>query len=190
MKLLDMKIAIADYFRIRKQRMIYKRLKYVGKNVYISEGSKIEGHSNIEIEDHVWIGRNCDLHAMGNILIKRGCIISHNIEIWTSNHNYNSSDLEMIPYDRRFNIKPVVIGENVWIGSSVIITGGVTIGEGAVVGAGSVVTKNIPACAVVGGNPAQIIKYRDKELYYRLKEEDKIYLKENYNYDISSKRLI
>ena len=39
-----------------------------------------------------------------------------------------------------------------------IILKGVTIGEGAVIGAGSVVTKNVPAYAVVGGNPAKIIK--------------------------------
>ena len=38
--------------------------------------------------------------------------------------------------------------------------GGVRIGDGAIVAAGSVVTKDVPPCAIVGGNPAKVIKYR------------------------------
>lgn len=53
---------------------------------------------------------------------------------------------------------PIIIQDKVWIGFNVIILKGVTIGEGAVVGAGSVVTKDVPAWAVVGGNPAVILK--------------------------------
>ena len=45
-----------------------------------------------------------------------------------------------------------------WIGCNCIILKGVTIGEGAVVAAGSVVTKDVPPKALVGGNPAKIIK--------------------------------
>jgi acetyltransferase-like isoleucine patch superfamily enzyme len=54
---------------------------------------------------------------------------------------------------------PIVIKDKAWIGFNVIILKGVTIGEGAVIGAGSVVTKDIPDYAVVGGNPARVIKY-------------------------------
>lgn len=59
------------------------------------------------------------------------------------------------------NVKhaPIVIKDKVWIGFNCIILKGVTIGEGAVIGAGSVVTKDVPPYAVVGGNPAKIIKY-------------------------------
>lgn len=55
---------------------------------------------------------------------------------------------------------PIVIEDDVWIGESAIILSGITIGQGAVVGAGAVVTKDIPPYAVVGGVPAEIIKYR------------------------------
>jgi acetyltransferase-like isoleucine patch superfamily enzyme len=54
---------------------------------------------------------------------------------------------------------PVEIKDKAWIGFNSIIMKGVTIGEGAIVGAGSVVTKNVPDYAIVGGNPARIIKY-------------------------------
>jgi acetyltransferase-like isoleucine patch superfamily enzyme len=52
------------------------------------------------------------------------------------------------------------VGNDVWIGPRAIILPAVTIGDGAVVGAGAVVTKDVPAYAVVAGNPAKIIHYR------------------------------
>jgi hypothetical protein len=58
---------------------------------------------------------------------------------------------------------------------SATIVPGVTVGEGAVLGAGSVVTKSVPKYAVVGGNPAKVIKYRDIEMFERLKAEKKYY---------------
>lgn len=54
----------------------------------------------------------------------------------------------------------LVLGNDVWIGANTTIMGGVHIGNGAIVAAGSVVTQSVPPYAVVGGNPAKIIKYR------------------------------
>lgn len=57
----------------------------------------------------------------------------------------------------------VVIENDVWIGSSCTIMSGVTLGSGSVIAARSVVTKNVPPYAIVGGNPARVIKYRFSE---------------------------
>ena len=54
--------------------------------------------------------------------------------------------------------RPIVIEDKVWIGINSTILPGVKIGYGAIIGAGSVVTKDVPAMAVVAGNPARIIK--------------------------------
>ncbi len=56
--------------------------------------------------------------------------------------------------------KPISIGNDVYIGHGAMVMPGVTIGDGAVVAAMAVVTKNVPPYAIVGGNPARIIRMR------------------------------
>lgn len=61
------------------------------------------------------------------------------------------------------------IGNDVWIGKDVIVTSGIKIGDGAVLAAGAVVTRDVPSYAIVGGNPAKIIRYRfDQQIINRL----------------------
>ncbi|MFA5077646.1 MAG: CatB-related O-acetyltransferase [Candidatus Micrarchaeia archaeon] len=59
-----------------------------------------------------------------------------------------------------FSKGPVTIGNDVWIGTNAIILSDVRIGDGAVVGAGAVVTKDVPPYAIVGGVPANVIRFR------------------------------
>lgn len=61
----------------------------------------------------------------------------------------------------------VEIGNDVWIGKDVLILSGVAIGDGAVLAARSVITKDVPPYAIVGGNPARVIKYRFDEATIR-----------------------
>lgn len=66
---------------------------------------------------------------------------------------------------------PVVIGNDCWIGQRVSIISGVTIHDGAVILAGAMVTKDVPLYAIVGGVPAEVLKYRyDKQTISRLLE--------------------
>ena len=181
-------IAYADKKYRHKLRRLFSTMKCVGRNVHIRPNYQFSSPKKVEIGDHVWIGEQFYAKAEGGLEIGSGTIISRNVEVWTSNHNYDSDDLMCIPYDRRFVTKPVVIGENVWIGSRVTILPGVTIGEGAVIGAGAVVSKDVPACAVAAGNPIRVIKYRDQDVYRKLKAEGKIYLDVEYDYDVSSLR--
>ena len=58
---------------------------------------------------------------------------------------------------------PIEVGHDVWIGMGAMILSGVKIGNGAVIAAGSVVTKDVEPFAIVGGNPAKLIKFRFNE---------------------------
>lgn len=117
------------------------------------------------------IGSGTEIQAEGGLKLGSNVLISYNCVIWTINHDYEG---DLIPYDFKRIKRPVTISDNVWIGRNVIINGGVRIGEGAVIGMGSVVTKNIPPLAVVGGNPARIIKFRSLEKYLKLKESGQL----------------
>jgi acetyltransferase-like isoleucine patch superfamily enzyme len=67
----------------------------------------------------------------------------------------------------------IVIADDVWIGMNVIICSGVRIGQGAIIAAGAVVTKDVPDYAIVGGNPARVIRFRfDKEIIQTLLKVD------------------
>lgn len=54
----------------------------------------------------------------------------------------------------------IVVGDDVWFGEKAIICSGVTVGQGAIVAAGAIVTKDVEPYAIVGGNPAKLLKYR------------------------------
>lgn len=79
--------------------------------------------------------------------------------VYTKNHAFSNLDTPMM-YQGYLETKPVYIEDDVWIGGRVIILPGRRIGKGAIVGAGSVVTKDVPDYAIVGGNPAKVLKYR------------------------------
>jgi len=71
-----------------------------------------------------------------------------------------SDDAEFFAWRKRHRVQ---IGHDVWIGHGAIVLPGRNIGTGAVVAAGAVVTKDVPAYAIVGGNPARLIRPRFSE---------------------------
>ncbi|WP_025822250.1 type B chloramphenicol O-acetyltransferase [Shewanella marina] len=56
-----------------------------------------------------------------------------------------------------------VIGDDVWIGSEAMLMSGINVGTGAVIASRAMVTKDVPPYAIIGGNPAKIIRYRFTE---------------------------
>lgn len=86
--------------------------------------------------------------------------IGGNVVIYdTDFHSTNPKDRLSVDLDRKnTNIKPVIIGNNVFIGAHTTILKGVTIGNNSIVGACSVVTRSIPENQIWAGNPAKFIK--------------------------------
>jgi acetyltransferase-like isoleucine patch superfamily enzyme len=145
--------------------------KAVGKDcVYKTLSSKYSGTENIELNDDVHIGPGCLLDGAGGISIGKGVIFAPESKVFSRSHNFDK-DITALPFDNVMLTAPVVLGDFVWIGQGVTILPGVTIGEGAIIGAGAVVSRDVPPCAVVVGNPARIVKYRDIEKFKALKSE-------------------
>jgi len=64
------------------------------------------------------------------------------------------------PDEEKIEAAPIIIENDVWVALNVVFKEGVVVHDGAVVAMGSLVTKDVPAYALVGGNPARVIKYR------------------------------
>ena len=137
---------------------------------------KVNGKSNVTpktvLKDNVNFN---GMHMQGSGRIEIGNNFHSGIEcmIITSIHNYDNG--KAIPYDDTIISKDIIIKDNVWIGNRVIILPGVTINEGAIIQAGSVVVGDIPKCAIAGGHPAKVFKYRDEKHYEQLKKEKKFH---------------
>jgi maltose O-acetyltransferase len=142
--------------------------------VELIEPAYIEYMDRITFRGRVYIGPHAYWSAKGGIQIGHNVIIGPKSVLWSYNHDYQSE--LSIPYGGEDIFRKISIEDNVWLGLGVMILPGVTIGEGAVVAAGSVVTKDVPACAVVGGNPARILKNRDRQQYESLKVTGQLYL--------------
>lgn len=139
-----------------------KKEKYiVGKNTYgilniLSTGGKNE---------KLVIGNNCSISGRCHFLLG-------------GEHNYRY--VTTYPYMQKFFNKnetlskgQIIIEDEVWIGDESLILSGVHIGKGAIIAAGSVITKDVPNYAIVGGNPAKIIKYRfSNEIIEKLNKID------------------
>lgn len=142
------------------------------EHCYIHPQAEIIGRENITIGRDCFLGKGLIAAGEAGITIGHNVAIASYYIIMTNTHNYYA-DSEFLPFDRKNRVRPISIGDNVWICMRSIILGGVKIEEGAVIGAGSVITKSVPKCAVVAGNPAKIVAYRDVESYDRLKREGK-----------------
>lgn len=94
----------------------------------------------------------------GGVTIGKYCHIGKGLTIYSHNHNWHSK--EFIPYDNNDILRPVKIGDCVWIGCNVTIAPGAIIGDGVIISSGACVFGKIPKCAIVRGNPAVVIGYR------------------------------
>lgn len=112
------------------------------------------------------------INALGGVQIARCCHIAQGLTIYSHNHNWRSE--KSIPYDEKEILRPVKIGDAVWIGANVTIALGSSIGNGVIVSSGSVVFGEVPDCAIVRGTPASVIGYRDQEIFQKLYAEGKM----------------
>ena len=158
------------------QNFIHRnKFKSLGENIRFGGNGEFYNSQNITISDNVYIGRAFYMEAISEIKIGTGTMIGPKVTIIAGTHNYNSKDLQAIPYDKRIVDTPVIIGNNVWIGANVTICPGAVIEEGAVVGMGAVVAGIVPRYSVVVSSKQQIIKKRNEDIYAILKEQGKVY---------------
>lgn len=165
---------IISFFRTLRSKLATMALKMqvasCGHHVGAARIPHIASTAKVRIGNHASFN-GITITGVGEVVIGDYFHSGTNVKIMLGSHDYDCGD--RIPYGNAFTKKQVVVDDYVWIGSDVIISGNVHIEEGAIVAIGSVVVKDVPRCAIVGGNPAKIIKYRDIEHFEKLKNEGK-----------------
>lgn len=110
----------------------------IGNRVVVNVGGYLSGEGGLHIADDVIIGPHARLLSAGH------GIHGGHPEVWKN------------PISGR----AIQIGAGAWIGAGATVLPGICIGRGAVIGAASVVTHDVPPFAVVAGNPARLLHYR------------------------------
>lgn len=128
-------------------------------------GAKIEWSTHIYASVKIWapwnlqmganssLGPHVDCYNQGHITIGANTVISQKTYLCASSHDYTKTDFPLI-------LKPITIGNGVWVAADAFIGPGVAIEDNAVIAARSVVNKKVEKNAVMGGNPATLIKLR------------------------------
>lgn len=112
------------------------------------------GMGAVVIGDRSLVGISSVL--IGPLRIGNDVIIAQNVVFSGLNHGYQNIHVPI--KDQPCTTADIVVEDEVWIGANAVITAGVHIGKHAVIAGGSVVTKDVPAYAIAGGNPARVLK--------------------------------
>ncbi|HEY2602044.1 MAG TPA: acyltransferase [Thermoleophilaceae bacterium] len=131
----------------------------LGRWSWLGHGTKIRCHEGVvSIGAKTVMGQECTISAFQHVSIGRECVIADRVMLIDFDHG-------VVEVERPIRLQGIYkrdtrVGNNVWIGYGACILRGVTVGDNAIIGTNAVVTKDVPANAVVGGVPAELIRMR------------------------------
>jgi acetyltransferase-like isoleucine patch superfamily enzyme len=149
---------------------------HLGRNVKLAKfinlyGCRIGDNTKIgafvEIQKRASVGKNCKVSSHTFICegvdIEDGVFIGHSVTFINDSYPRAVTSDGKLQTDQDWVVERTVVKRGASIGSGSTILSNVVIGENAIVGAGSVVTKDVPANAVVVGNPAKLFRFITEE---------------------------
>lgn len=149
---------ISDDVKLGRDVEVYHFVNLYGCE--IGDGTRIG--SFVEIQKGAHVGRNCKVSShtfiCEGVRVEDEVFIGHGVNFINDKHPRATNPAGELASAADWNIERTLVRRGASIGSNATILCGVTIGERATVGAGAVVTRDVPANAVVAGNPARIIK--------------------------------
>lgn len=155
-------VSIAPDVKLGKDVKLSKFINMYGCQV--GDNTKIGAF--VEIQKNATVGKNCKISShtfvCEGVVIEDEVFIGHNVAFINDSYPRATAADGVLQTEQDWKVEPTVVKKRASIGSGSTILSKVTIGENALVGAGSVVTKDVPANAVVAGNPARILRYLTK----------------------------
>ena len=134
-------------------------------NLYGCEiGDDVKIGTFVEIQKGVKVGNRCKISSHSflceGVTLEDEVFIGHGVIFINDRFPRATTEKGTLQTEADWSCIPTVVKRRAAVGSGVTILCGITIGEGATIGAGSVVTKDVPAGAVVAGNPARLMLRR------------------------------
>jgi acetyltransferase-like isoleucine patch superfamily enzyme len=132
----------------------------------VGENTKIGAF--VEIQKNVRVGRNCKISShtfiCEGVTIEDNAFIGHGVTFVNDSYPRATASGGQLQTEKDWKVEQTLVKKGASIGSGSTILSNVVIGENAIVGAGSVVTKDVPANAIVAGNPAKVLRTIREEL--------------------------
>lgn len=144
-----------------RRALVSRIIPDCGADIIVKQNAYFGTGAGLRIGDRSQLGENSRIGP--SVRLGSDVVMGPDVVVMTSAHAFEDPHT---PINRQggLPIKPVNIGDDVWIGTRAVVMPGVTIGSGAVVGANSVVTNDVPPLALVAGAPARVIRYRGDRL--------------------------
>ena len=138
----------------------------LGANVRLSGKPSIsfgsaEGDESpvLRIGDGTFIGHACGFNVGRAVTVGKHCLFATGVLVYDQDgHPLDAAERRAGRPTPPDAIRPVTIGDDVWVGAGTIILKGVTVGDRAIIAARSVVTTDVPADTIAAGNPARVIR--------------------------------
>ena len=122
----------------------------------------------VEIQKNAKIGKRCKISShtfiCEGVTIEDNVFIGHGVTFVNDTYPRATTAAGNLQTEADWKMEATVVKRGASIGSGATILSNTTIGENAIVGAGSVVTKDVPANAIVAGNPAKVLRYLENNL--------------------------
>ncbi len=152
----------SSFGNMLRARFCAKFFRKAGKNLSVLAGTRFRSMEKLKVGNNVVIGFDNFIQALGGVTLGDNVLMGPGVKIWSANHLYASS--ERLIREQDIELKPVLIGNDVWLAANVFIAPGVELPDGVVVGAGAVVNvKKYRPYALLAGNPARMIGVRGEQ---------------------------
>jgi acetyltransferase-like isoleucine patch superfamily enzyme len=138
-----------------------KMSKYI--NLYGCEiGDETKIGAFVEIQKNSKVGKNCKISShtfiCEGVTIEDDVFIGHGVTFINDSYPRATTADGALQTEQDWTVETTLVKQGASIGSGATILSKITVGEHAIVGAGAIVTKNVPAHAIVAGNPARLLR--------------------------------
>jgi acetyltransferase-like isoleucine patch superfamily enzyme len=156
-------VCIAPSVKLGKDVKLSKFINLYGCEI----GDETKIGAFVEIQKNASVGRHCKISShtfiCEGVAIEDNVFIGHSVTFINDSYPRATTASGELQTEADWKVETTVVRRGASIGSGSTILSNVTVGENAIVGAGSVVTKDVPANAIVAGNPAKVLRFIEKE---------------------------